>query len=83
MCQSVAGCRTSYSPYDLHHNFTLPRAVVEVHVDYLLPFPQRQTTAGERDGERRSQESRAHVRVAVAVTPAFVVEIERLGAGET
>ncbi len=57
----AVGCRTSYSPYDLHHDFTLAGVVVKVHVDYLLPCPQRQATVDERDGERRSQESRAHV----------------------
>ena len=72
-------CRTILLPDDLHHDLTLTGAVVEVYVDDLLPCPQRETTADEGDGQGRSQESGADVRVAVAVTPAFVVSIVAAG----
>ena len=39
------GCRTLLLPYDLQHDVTLAGAVVEVHVDDLLPCPQRETNA--------------------------------------
>lgn len=65
--------------HDLQDHAALPRPVVEVHVDDLLPGAERQLAVDEGHGERRPQQRGAHVAVTVAVAPARIVGIVAIG----
>lgn len=48
---------------------------VKIHVDDLLPSAHGQPPLDERHDQRRPQQSRAHVAVAIAVVPGFFVSV--------
>jgi hypothetical protein len=64
----------------LNKDFPLPRFVVQIDEDDLLPVPQDRAAGVEGDREARPQEGRPHVGVAVAVLPSLLVLVfETLG----
>src|SRR6266498_1934392 len=58
---------------ELDNNLAAAGAVVEVDADDLLPHPDLQLAAVERDGDRRSDERSPDVAVAVGVVVTNVV----------
>src|SRR5262245_59778893 len=53
----------------------LARVDVALQVEDLLPRPQHRLAAGDGDGQRRAEDGRLQVRVAVAVVPGLLVAV--------
>src|SRR5512141_1880343 len=57
----------------LHHEFALAGAVIEIDMDDLLPGAQRQLTVNKWDAKRGSEQRCADMAVSVPITPARVM----------
>ena len=60
---------------DLDDDLAMPRFVVELEEDDLLPCPEGSTTVDDREREARAEEGGADMAVAVSVMPPALVPV--------
>src|SRR5213083_3199036 len=65
--------------HDLHDDLAMPRFVVELEEDDLLPCPEGGTPVDDRQREARSEEGGADMALAVPVLPPALVALVHPG----
>jgi hypothetical protein len=69
LLREISGPRTVSLPYQLHEHLPLPRPVVVVDEDNLLPGTQHQLAAAERHRDPRPHHGGAEMGESVVVSP--------------